>query len=194
MPEVILGENQVNLYNAKEMKKVLQKSEVALWLESYDDIFSDFDPRPFSQRAISDDFLLEVMKASRDRGNESAELKFLIAPEIRDHNHEAVIKKRLRECFTKEYHKLIKERKAIFNRALFFVSAGIILMFVSSLVAFFYLGKHIMFNFVVAITEPAGWFLFWEGLNRTIKDYRKVNPNFEFYRKLSKSNISFLSY
>lgn len=187
-------ENPANLYNAKEMKKVLQLSEIALWLESYDDIFSDFDPRPFSQRAISDDFLLEVMKASRDRGKDNFELKFLIAPEAREHAHEPIIKKRLREYFSKQYHQLLKEKKAIFNRAIIFISIGIILMFVSSLVAFFYLGKNLFFNFVIAITEPAGWFLFWEGLNRTIKDYKKINPNVDFYRKMAKSTITFLSY
>jgi len=193
MPEELI-ENPNNLYNAKEMKKVLQMSEIALWLESYDDIFSDFDPRPFAQRTISDDFLLEVMKVARDRGKEDFELKFLMAPEVRQHSHEPTIKKRLHEYFSKHYHQLLKEKKGIFQRALIFVLAGIILMFVSSFTAYLYLGKSFIFNFIVAITEPAGWFLFWEGLNRAIKDYKKINPNVDFYRKMAKSAITFLSY
>ena len=36
-------------------------------LNSYDGLFSDFDPRPTEQRALSDDFLLEVKRAARDK-------------------------------------------------------------------------------------------------------------------------------
>ena len=50
-----------------EQTALLKKSEISLSLDNYDDIFSDFDPRPFSQRALSDDFLIEAKKASRDK-------------------------------------------------------------------------------------------------------------------------------
>jgi len=34
-------------------KKLLQLSEISLIIDTYDDIFSDFDPRPYSQRALA---------------------------------------------------------------------------------------------------------------------------------------------
>ena len=37
-----------------------EKAEVGLRLEKYDDIFSDFDVRPYSARALSVDFLEEI--------------------------------------------------------------------------------------------------------------------------------------
>ena len=43
----------------EETEKLLQQSEISLLLDSYDDIFSDFDPRPYNQRALSQDFLAE---------------------------------------------------------------------------------------------------------------------------------------
>ena len=33
---------------------------VSLWLDTYEDIFSDFDPRPYGQRALSEDFVAEA--------------------------------------------------------------------------------------------------------------------------------------
>ena len=59
-------------------KKLLQLSEISLIIDTYDDIFSDFDPRPYSQRALSDDFLLEARKASKDKVSGTFELNFLV--------------------------------------------------------------------------------------------------------------------
>ncbi|HBU06726.1 MAG TPA: hypothetical protein DEB09_01455 [Candidatus Magasanikbacteria bacterium] len=193
MTEEII-EAQPNLYSAKEIKKVLQTSEIALWLEGYDDIFSDFDPSPYSQRALSDDFLLEAMKASRDRGKDSCELKFLLAPEARSHAHETVIKKRLHDYFIKQHHILEKERKDIVKKGFWLITSGIFFMLLGSFISAFYLGKHFIFNFLVVLIEPAGWFLFWEGLNHTIYESKKNKPNLTFYQKMAKSKITFLSY
>lgn len=46
----------------KEQKNTKENYSISLWIDSYDDIFSDFDPRHFSLRNISDDFLYEVKK------------------------------------------------------------------------------------------------------------------------------------
>jgi hypothetical protein len=48
-----------NFPNNKEIPDVF---EISIWLDSYNDIFSDFDSRPFSERTVSDDFLSEVRK------------------------------------------------------------------------------------------------------------------------------------
>ena len=67
---------------------------VSLWLDTYEDIFSDFDPHPFGQRALSEDFLAEAKRAVRDRRDEVPELRLLVPhahsqPRRRDHHPEA---------------------------------------------------------------------------------------------------------
>src|SRR5690349_704077 len=52
--------------DTKDQKALLIKSELSIWLDTYDDIFSDFDPRPLNERALSDDFLSEARKMARD--------------------------------------------------------------------------------------------------------------------------------
>lgn len=42
------------------LSSILNSIQIAL--DHYDDIFSDFDPSPFSQRMLSDDFLKEMQK------------------------------------------------------------------------------------------------------------------------------------
>ena len=74
--------------------KLLQLSEISLIIDTYDDIFSDFDPRPYSQRALSDDFLLEARKASKDKVSGTFELNFLIPSHLKNKVHVVMIKKR----------------------------------------------------------------------------------------------------
>ena len=78
-----------------------REGNISLILDSYDDIFSDFDPRPFAHRALSDDFLLEAKRAARDKQG-SLELRFLIPKNERKLDAETIIKGRLREHFKSE--------------------------------------------------------------------------------------------
>ena len=41
-----------------EREVELREGNISLVLDSYDDLFSDFDPRDYSQKALSDDFLV----------------------------------------------------------------------------------------------------------------------------------------
>ena len=43
----------------EEKNTALKEGNISLILDSYDDIFSDFDQRDFSERSLSDDFLIE---------------------------------------------------------------------------------------------------------------------------------------
>ncbi|KKQ27798.1 MAG: hypothetical protein US42_C0005G0023 [Candidatus Magasanikbacteria bacterium GW2011_GWC2_37_14] len=183
-----------NLYTASEMKKVLQNAEMALWLDSYNNIFSDFDPRPFAERALSDDFILEMKKVARDRGKDSYELKFLLAPETRNHHQEEVIKERLHHFFIEQHHQYIKERKGIIARGFLFVILGVVFMSVASFLLTFFANEKFLFNFLVILLEPAGWFLFWEGLSHAMYKSEQVNPEIKFYHKMAHSKIEFISY
>jgi len=46
----------------------------------------------------------------------------------------------------------------------------------------------------LVVTEPAGWFLFWEGLARAMYKAEEINPEITFYHKMARSKISFISY
>ena len=80
-----------------EKQQLLKMSEISLIIDTYDDIFSDFDPRPFDQRTISDDFLFEIKRASKEKPSGVIELKFMMPEKLRKPEQEVLIRKGIRE-------------------------------------------------------------------------------------------------
>lgn len=175
-------------------EKLLQMSEIGLWLDHYDDIFSDFDPRHYSERALSDDFLQEAKRASRDKVTGAIEIKFLVPKHRRNSYLEAIIKKRLRQHFRKHYLQMKAEKIKTINQGLTFALMGIFLMFIATYILVTFPAKNILSSFLVVLLEPGGWFLFWEGLDQAVFEVRKINPDVEFYEKMSRAGIHFVSY
>jgi hypothetical protein len=176
----------------EESTRLLKLSEISLWIDTYDDIFSDFDPRPYSQRALSDDFLFEAKKASREKTSGKIELLFLIPDEKRSHELEAVIRKRLHEHFRKHADILAKEIKNIRIHGLQMGLCGFILLAVSSYVIWKSQDSYWISLLRIA-TEPAGWFLSWEGMNQIVFSSRQKIADLEFYRKMAGCDIEFYS-
>src|SRR3989344_5643393 len=177
----------------EKTQKMLQQSEISLLLDSYDDIFSDFDPRPYNQRALSQDFLAESQRAARDKASGQIQLKFMILGSRRDAVHEALIKKRLKEHFKKHFEEARAQVNQVIQQGVVFAVIGIVLMFAATLVLFRSPETTMLTSFLVIFLEPAGWFFFWEGLNLVIFESKKMRPNLKFYEKMVKSEIVFLS-
>jgi hypothetical protein len=110
-----------------EFKELLAKGEVSLQLDTYDDIFSDFDPRPYSSRALSVDFLGEATRATREKSGQ-LELRFLIPQHERKKALESVIKKRLRAHFERHVVLLKKEHSEQVEKGIIVVIVGFLLM------------------------------------------------------------------
>jgi hypothetical protein len=186
-----------NVKNVEEKEsdmkqKILEMSEISLILDSYDDIFSDFDPRPFSQRALSDDLLLEAKRAARDK-IEGMELKFLIPHNKRSLETENMVKKRLHEHFRKHHDIIQDEIKKTVNSGIFLVVLGMILMSSAAFISHF-LGYSFLWGLLVIVFEPAGWFTVWTGFDRIFNYAKSKSQDLGFYRKMTKAEISFNSY
>lgn len=180
-------------HGSETEKEMLQLSHISLLLSDYTDIFSDFDPRPYSQRALSDDFLSEARKASRDMASGRIELKLLMPAAKRDPHQEAAIRKRLHEHFRKHHDLHRAEMKGMIRRGLLSTAMGIMLMFIATLILFKD-GHSITNSFFIILLEPAGWFFFWTGLDQVIFESKKKMPDLGFYEKMTRCEIDFLSY
>src|SRR3989338_7233415 len=71
-------------------------------LDTYDDIFSDFDPSSFDRKVLSDDFIKEIQKRYGETKKGEFEINFSIPKKGRSAKVEGVIKKRLKEHFQKQ--------------------------------------------------------------------------------------------
>jgi len=54
--------------------------------------------------------------------------------------------------------------------------------------------KTFLFNFLIILLEPAGWFSFWEGLYILVFRIKEESTDLKFYQKMLKSEIIFNSY
>jgi hypothetical protein len=184
---------------AKDMDSVTEDSDtdlrernISLVLDSYNDIFSDFDPRNYSQKALSDDFLSECKRAAIDK-EKGVELRFLVPKAKRKLNEEREIKKRLKDHFKKHFNILRKERKKELKIGISFVVIGIILMFAATFVMFNY-KETFASSFLIILLEPGGWFFFWEGLDQIVFQSKLAKTDRCFYKKMSNCEIGFFSY
>lgn len=175
----------------EEKRKIFEISEVSLWLDSYDDIFSDFDPRPYSQRAISDDFLEEAKKAVKEKKTGELELRLLVPHAQRDLEKEIIIKRRLREYFRKNFLMLKRERKNIKIKGVMITLVGFALLITASFIHEYFSGT---LNFLLPFLEPVGWFSCWFGLEKIFYTLRQQASEFEFFKKMSRVDIEFISY
>lgn len=169
-----------------------KEREINLSLDSYSDIFSDFDPRPYEKKALSVDFLSEAKRASRDLT--TVDLKLFMPTEKRNLKEEELIKKRLKEHFSRHYHLLENEKKKIIRKGILFAVIGVVLMLLATSILFWVAAETFLIAFLIVVLEPAGWFLFWEGAYQAIFESRMKGTDYEFYRKLTKCTISFVHY
>ena len=170
--------------------------EISIRLEQYDDIFSDFDIRPYSKRALSVDFLDEIKRASRDKNGENIEL-ILFAPEKeRNEAHEMTIRERLAAHFKRHYHLLLEEKHKVIRLGTSMVIMGFISMIAATLIVFKDPRQSMVLSFLLVFLEPAAWFLLWEGMDQIFFHSKKINPELDFYRKMctSHGHVHFKSY
>jgi hypothetical protein len=165
---------------------------VSLWLDTYEDIFSDFDPHPYAQRALSEDFLAEARRAVRDRRDDVPELRFLVPTHIRNLDDETTIRKRLRDHFRRHADRLGGERRRAIWASLAIAAAGFAVMTASALLR--RQPETVTRTVLHVLLEPAGWFAMWFGLDQLFYGTRELAREHAFYRKMARADVVFTAY
>jgi hypothetical protein len=181
--------------NKESKKHVIRHGRadiVNMWLDRYDEIFSDFDPSPYSHRIISNDFISEVKKIYSDKNDYIKELNLYLPENLRNGDEEEIISKRLHSFFEKKLQDYETEFKQTGKKGIMFSILGVMV-----LTTITYLLSEKTFSgimqFVFIVAEPAGWFLIWMGLDDMFFTNKPKKPDMEFYKELSGAEISFHS-
>jgi hypothetical protein len=166
-------------------------AELNLWLDSYDDIYSDFDSRHYLKRRISEDFLHELRTEMKYREHHHAgDMVLLLAQERRDEPAEKVIAKSLTDFFSAQfYFHRDKCGKKLKNGLLFF-TAGVIIIVLNSWVSYYAAASFSVITLKVLL-EPAGWFLLWAALDFLFYDFAELKKERFFFKELSEMHIHF---
>ncbi|MFA5856971.1 MAG: hypothetical protein WC867_06430 [Candidatus Pacearchaeota archaeon] len=180
-----------------EKNSRLREGNISIVLDSYDDIFSDFDPRPIIHKGLSDDFLYECRKASY--GREAYEIRFMIPKRKRNPHEEIIIKKRMKEHFKKHLHEEEKKIKGIKKTGYWWVFLGSIILTISTLIYEINVDPdnkllRFIWDLLFIISQPAGWFTFWEGLGKIFIHSKDNSQDHIFYKKMNNINIHFVDY
>jgi len=175
-------------------QKLLQMSEISLILDTYDDIFSDFDPRMLDRRSLSEDFLAEIKRATKEKRSGIIELNFLIPLEQRKSEKETMIRRRLRDHFKRHYDLIKKELGLARSKGFAMILIGLVLSILAAIFVYPNQGGGVLYNIILVLLEPAAWFTVWEGANRVFDASKDFSADREFYRKMSKCDIEFTPY
>jgi len=181
---------------SSEIKASTKSDEISIWLDTYEDIFSDFDPRPYTHRSLSDEFISELKKASKVKTAAHITLRFFISENKRNLREEELIKGRLTDYFKRHTEIIRKEIKHTKKISYIMLGTG---------AALFLCGTYLhglradsfLRNLGIVLTEPGGWFLTWTGLERLFglhwSDGNKKSE-LKFFTKMANCKIEFLEY
>jgi len=175
-----------------QIKKEETKT-IVISLDEYNDLYSDFDPRPYSVRAISDDFIMELKRVDPELMYYNYHILFVIPKERRIIKEEIVIKKRLIEFFNKEYLMHNTHKKQIVKQGCLFVGLGVVVFFMFVYIFPKYSSFGIDFTAFTLIFELIGWFLLWEGLHQIIFESKEKRNHINLYKRLSQAKITFVN-
>lgn len=167
--------------------------EITITLDTYDDIFSDFDPRPYQERELSEDFLKEIQRRYMEDRKGRFEVHFTIPSMERDVKEEALIKKRLREHFAfmvKVEEEKIKKTKM---RGYSYVIIGAAVL-LTNVFALFWLQEESWFYQILSILlVPAGWYGMFTGIGKVIDEPFDAVERKLVHEKFEKANYVFMS-
>lgn len=164
--------------------------ELSLWLDTYDDIYSDFDSRSYLKRRISEDFIDELRMSLKYRKDQPDALILMLPGSQRHADIEKEITISIHEQIKDRLNMLLHKVRNILTRGLLLFATGLLLTGVS---AFVTLKKPVGYlPLLLRISlEPASWFMLWTGLDLLIYDYRKLRKETFFYKILASLKVHF---
>jgi hypothetical protein len=162
----------------------------SLWLDDYNDIFSDFDSRHYPSRRISEDFLYELRMDMRRDKQMIEELLLFVPEHEREQTTERIIVDRLQAFFTEQYTSWRDKYRKKLNISLIMALSGIIIMALDAMAIFWGI-RILIIKLLSTVMEPASWFLLWTSVDYLIYDLKDLKKERDFYRKLSKAKIIF---
>ena len=171
---------------------LLKHAEINILLSSYNDIFSDFDPSAYSERTLSDDFIIQAKKISKNKSGKNMSLRLLLPANKRNEQDEKLIIERLNAFFRNIYKQLKSEIRKSNAKGLTLIVIGVILMIAASYISFIKPEKYHV-HLLLVLFEPAGWFLLWFGLDHLVYSSKNTKRDLDFYLKMTNSEINFIT-
>ncbi len=165
--------------------------EISIILDVWDDIFSDFDPRPLSERALSEDFINELKKRYRETTRGALLISFYAPESLRDAQSEKTVILRLRHYFREREIQKRRDIQRMRKRGAIFVTIGVVFLSAITVLTHF----KVLPDFALQLLEipclPLGWFGIWEGLSKIVEASPTHAQEETLFRKLANAKYQF---
>jgi len=163
--------------------------DIAISLDDYEDLFSDFDKSRYGDRALSRDFLDELhLRLSKARDVQELTIALVVPKRRRKEDAEPQIIERLYAFFAERVASCGRDDRNILLRGLAFIGIGLALSILANFIAGSFL-KMPLFNDFFLIPS---WFFVWSGFDYLIKR-EELRKKKRYYEKLRSSRMVFRS-
>ncbi len=172
-------------------RQIKDIKEVSIAIDTWDDIFSDFDPRPLGERVLSEDFLAELKKRYRETRTGRFLISICAPVSLEDAQAEKVVIQRLKRDFK---HKVLQRQKEIMRirlRGAVFVMFGVCNLGILTLITYFKVFNQLNTELLAIILMPLGWFGIWEGFSKIIDTSPMIIQEEKLFNKLANADYKF---
>lgn len=176
-------------------KQIVQREsdlrEIAIVIDTWDDVFSDFDPRPLSERMVSADFIDELRKRYKETRSGDFRITIYSPVALKSADSERIVTKRLKQHFKQKFLQKKKILTFIRVRGMIFVLIGICSLSFLTLATYYKFLHELTIQMLSIILMPLGWFGLWEGFSKIIDTSPAVIHDEKLFEKLSKARYDF---
>ncbi len=169
---------------ARTVSDVLQTTQIAL--DTYDDIFSDFDPSPYETRILSDDFLNELRRRHAEKRKGEFVVNFTLPRSLRSEKTEALVRKRIKDYFKGRLREVGKDRKDKLRKGALRLLVGVVISL--SLIAF----PQLDVVPVLTIFSVLIWYVLWSGFEEIFEVSSRLKRKQLFYEKFLRAEYNFM--
>jgi len=172
-------------------QRIKDIKEISLAIDTWDDIFSDFDPRDLHERALSGDFIAELKKRYRETRKGTFLVSIYAPVSLKDEKAEKTVIQRLKKHFKHRALQKQKELMRIRKRGIMFVILGIASLGLLTLLTYRQVLTEITIEMLGIILMPLGWFGIWEGFSKIVDTSPMLIQEETLFDRLSKASYKF---
>jgi len=164
---------------------------IEISLDTYTDVFNEWDPAPFKKRDIEPDFEEYIKNCSADIPLEYKIQLFLCLPEKQyDTQKEDIIKEGIKTYFQSKIEMIRKNLQAMNKNTLVYGLTSIVFLILAVSLQNFST-DNVVLNLVLQGLFIGGWVFLWEALNIFVFLKRDTKYQYEVYERLFLADIKF---
>jgi hypothetical protein len=171
--------------DVKTVSEALQISHIAI--DTYDDLFSDFDPSSYETRMLSEDFLHELHHRYSENKKGEFSIRISIPKALRSEKIESVAKRRFKEYFKRELRHIQKAEKEKKSNGVLRILVGMVL---SALLVVF---PELDTVPLLTIFSVLIWYSLWSGFEHVFELSKNLEHKIKFFEKFVRAEFVFVS-